>query len=623
VAYHGLVPTPPSRPRSIGAPLAAGLALVLLIVAPPADAVAGGRRQGQVDPGRARPAVAAADPRCARDEVDAHAADELLVDRYRFPPHRTTTLSWPLDWSADPFDDANWRFQLHALAWLAPLLERWVGSRDTMALDRTLAVARDWLAHNPRRDPPSRFSWEEHATALRASTMACLAGALPPPRPGWLTAGLRLHGRVLADPDTPVPAGNHALNQAIGLLDVACVLGRSDWADLAESRLIRLLPESVDRQGVSNEQSVGYQQYVLARWRVAQQHLAVCGRGPLPGAERLDRMVRLLAYATQPDGTYLALGDTYRELADPVAGSIAEFAATGGTSGPRPSQRVARFEAGYLLARTGWGETRPFADEILLGLRFGPGRFLHGHDDGGSLTLHGYGAPLLIDPGLAGYDRGPWRDWFRSREAHDTVTVDGHRSDPTRATRLVRQTATAQGLEAVLRDRSMPGVTHTRRVVFSLGTGIVVVDDRVRAAGSIIARQLWHLPSDADARRTRRAAWTRRDAGNVAVRQLIEPATISLVAGRSSPRQGWVSERWGQVKPAPVVESVAAGHRVRFLTLLVPSRAARPTIRIRALRVTRTGFSVVVEVGGRAERFRATARGASVVLISPAEVRER
>ena len=63
-------------------------------------------------------------------------------------------------------------------------------------------------------------------------TMACVAEAIG--LPDWLDSGLRRHGAALADPDFYVRVGNHALNQAIGLLDVGCVLGREDWMTLAD-----------------------------------------------------------------------------------------------------------------------------------------------------------------------------------------------------------------------------------------------------------------------------------------------------------------------------------------------------------------------------------------------------
>lgn len=561
-------------------------------------------------PGAPIPAVAAPDPRCESQDPDDAAVEALLAGRYRFPPHPTISLPWPIDWTADPLRDRNWRFQLHALAWLEPLIGRWSATGDRQALDRAYAVVRRWLAANPRRDPPSAFSWEAHATALRASVLACLAGAAP--APAWLLEGLRLHGRVLADPDTPVPAGNHALNQAIGLLEVGCLLGRADWAAIAAARLQRLLPASVDEEGVSDEQSIGYQRYVLVRWRLAQRDLAACGQEPLEAAARLDRMHRLLAFATSPDGRYLMIGDTFPERARPIAGTIAEFAATGGASGPRPGSRVAVFSAGYLLARTGWGQTRPFGDEVLLSLRFGPARFLHGHQDGGAVTLHGYGAPLLIDPGFPDYARGTWRDWFRSRVAHNAVVADGRTPDERQATRLLRWRRAGGALDASVRVTAMPGVTHRRRVVMSLDTGLVVIDDRVRSVDPIRARQLWHLPIDGDPARSGAATWTRRARGNVTVLQLLAPDGTRIVRGRHRPRQGWASPRWGQVRPAPVVEARRSGRAIRYLTLLVPSADARPRIEVRRLRITPSGFSFWVDVDGRSQRFVVDDRGARV-----------
>ena len=481
-----------------------------------------------------------------------------MADRYRFLPHRTVSLGWPIDWSADPLRDHNWRFQLHALTWLEPLLARWQRTGDAAARDRAVAVARSWSVSNPRRDPASVYAWEAHATALRASVFACMAGIAPPPP--WLVHSLRRHGRLLADPATQVPAGNHALNQAIALLDVGCRLDHDGWMDLAGRRLRRLLPQSVDRTGVADEQSIGYQRYVLERWRLALDRLAACGLPPLPGAARLDRMPRLLAFATQPDGRYLRIGDTTDEAAQPIPGTIAEFAATGGSSGPMPSRRVAVFPAGYLLARTGWGETRAFADEVLLGLRFGPGRFLHGHDDGGAVTLYGYGVPLLLDPGFKDYDGEPWRGWFRSRAAHDTVVVDGRTSDAAQATRLLRSGRAGDGYEAQVRIAAIEGVTHDRRVVMSLESGIVVVEDVLRSRGPVTTRQLWHLPADGAPRRAGGTVWTRRERGNVTVTTTHRPrpgahrgrasrAPPGLALRALGPRPCGPRRRGGRIRP--------------------------------------------------------------------------
>ena len=93
------------------------------------------------------------------------------------------------------------------------------------------------------------------------------------PKTAWVRDALRTHGAVLADPAFYVDHGNHALNQSRGLLAAGCILGRRDWQRLAARRIAALLAESVDRQGVTNEQSVYYQLYNLEAYRAAADRL--------------------------------------------------------------------------------------------------------------------------------------------------------------------------------------------------------------------------------------------------------------------------------------------------------------------------------------------------------------
>src|SRR5699024_1032788 len=49
----------------------------------------------------------------------------------------------PTDWTADPFNDRNWRFQHHTLRWLNPL--RWLALEgDERARSEWLRVAQSW-----------------------------------------------------------------------------------------------------------------------------------------------------------------------------------------------------------------------------------------------------------------------------------------------------------------------------------------------------------------------------------------------------------------------------------------------------------------------------------------------
>jgi hypothetical protein len=276
--------------------------------------------------------------------------------------------------------------------------------------------------------------------------------------------------------------------------------------------------------------------------------------------------------------------------------------ASGGTRGRPPGDSVAVYRAGYLFARTGWGVTRPFADEVMTSLRWGAGRRFHGHDDHGSVTLYGFGSRLLVDPGKYTYDGDAWRAYFVGRRAHNVVTVDGLGWNAGSSSSLLGTTRTPTAVAARVRLNGHAGVAHTRGVVFSRRMGYVLVDDQLSSSTSRVFRQLWHLTEDARPSLLPTEFVTHRARGNVRVRQLITGGvTSNVVAGRTSPIQGWVSWEFGKRVAAPVVDFRRAGSNVRFLTLLMPA-AGDPGCRISELRLTSTGYSVVVSSGGRAER---------------------
>ena len=104
--------------------------------------------------------------------------------------------------------------------------------------------------------------------------------------------------------------GNHALNQSIGLLDVGCYLGRTDWQGIAARRIDAFVTRAIDRQGVSEEQATKYDRYDYERFMLLRDHLLACGLPAPAGFERVERIPDFLAQATRPDGHYETIGDS-------------------------------------------------------------------------------------------------------------------------------------------------------------------------------------------------------------------------------------------------------------------------------------------------------------------------
>ncbi len=551
---------------------------------------------------------------CDGRPIAIRVANQLLQNRYQLGSFPTVTLPSDLTWTEDPLRQDNWLVRFHGLSWMYSLTHAWTLTGDARYADRIRSLVDDWLGDNSRSDPASPWTWYDQATGRRATVLSCVRRVLG----AWpaLDAGLRTHGRLLADPDFYLGHGNHALDQAIGLLDVGAALGRDDWMLLARSRITRLVVPSVSRSGVTNEQAVYYQLYNYRRYTSAAARMAAYGLDVPAELDRVRLMPRFLAHATLPIGRYEMIGDTESKRAAPITGTIAEFAATLGATGPMPASTVALFDPeGWLFARTGWGTARPFRDEAMMTFRFGTGPRYHGHDDLGAVTLFGYGSRLVLDSGKYTYQPSSYRRWFQGRAAHNVVLVDGVSFAGSPA-RLQAYQATHRLVQAIVSTDARSGVTDRRRVLFSRELGYLVVEDRLTAATPRRYRQLWHLMEDARPLVTDGRIVTRRDRGNVLIMNL-DGGTTRVVTGSTDPIQGWVSYRYGEKFAAPVVQVVKEGWTARFLTLLVPG-AETAEATVGELSITDVGFAFTVTIGRRAERVVVDGTSASIVDAPPA-----
>jgi hypothetical protein len=215
--------------------------------------------------------------------------------------------------------------------------------------------------------------------------------------------------------------------------------------------------------------------------------------------------------------------------------------------------------------------------------------------------MYAYGSRLLLDPGKYSYDNNRWREYFQGPSAHNLVTIDGAPFDSRAGSELVASEATDAYDFLVTRSHAWAGVTTERRMLFSRALGYTVVEDVIRAALPVVARQLWHLSPDADPIAEGATVRTRRQRGNVTLSWLGAKPSIGIVRGRTAPIQGWVSYAWRQRVAAPVVEASQRGTTIRYLTLIVPS-ASRSAVAVRHVTVGDDDVRMDLTVDGVTER---------------------
>lgn len=140
-------------------------------------------------------------------------------------------------------------------------------------------------------------------------------------------------------------------------------------------------------------------------------------------------------------------------------------------------------EAGYY--GLGNGEQKLIFDAAGLG---GP----HGHADALSFEWCAYGEALFVDPGTFTYMETPWRRYFKSTSAHNTVLVDGQDQTPYLRTQRWGEPEAQVVLKAWDPEKQMicaehngyasRGIMH-RRAVWFLASGEWVIYDRLTGTG--------------------------------------------------------------------------------------------------------------------------------------------
>lgn len=399
---------------------------------------------------------------------------------------------------------------------------------------------------------------------------------------------------------------NHIIGDAAGLALIAQTfpeLNRSFiWKKKSFKVLYNELPRQVYPDGVNWEQSVIYHRFVLYLYFMVFRMEQLNGSNVSPQVWiTLEKMFEFLFWVSRPDGSAPMIGDSDDGRAvvlgnEPVndlrptistgallfdrgdfkyaAGDLSEetfwlmgigaFEQWKSLKGKNTDQIFRSFPAGgYYIARSGWQDS----DSYLL-YKNGPHSTFHAHSDQLHIELFSNGKEWLADPGTYVYNGNlSWRTFFRGTKAHNTVMVDGqHQSVPHRAFRWLNS-ARPLDTDAVagrkvqwlwgghtgyrrLRDP----VIHHRGLINVMGMYTVVIDS-YSALDRHQYESFFHFPPG--------KAEFKGDICRYSCPENDKDVCIMLPDRRLScdiekgldekEIQGWVSYRYGEKLPAPVL----------------------------------------------------------------------
>jgi hypothetical protein len=481
-----------------------------------------------------------------------------------------------------------------------------------------------WLVSNP---PGTGINWvNTMEVALRAVNWIWLVGTLEPWRPlreplrSELTRSLQVHGRHIAATleGTPYLRSNHYLSDILGLLVIGAALtGDSHakrWFRHAHAAFEREITTQVHDDGVGFEGSLPYHGLALEIFLVAHSVAARHGR-PFSGRfrERLLNMVeasralrhrngRLPQFGDGDSGRVLPggfergptldnliwLGAAALDLSRPFPGHPHEEVAW--TFGAKAWQRLSQQPVAGRPSRAAFPDAGFYvlqSQGVHVIARCGDvgqnGNGGHAHNDLFSFELS-TDVPLIVDSGTYVYTSDPEaRNQFRATGSHNTVVVAESEINPMMNMELFRlkqvahphvesweQTSERVRL-AVSHDgyrRLAPAVVHRREFSLDRTTDDFEVFDELKGEGSQRAKTYLHFPADTVVAPSADGSW-------LAERRNARCRIRYFGVERVLLDQGWVSDRFGVRKTAPVLVGLVAGRLpIRFGYRLAPLSVA-------------------------------------------------
>jgi uncharacterized heparinase superfamily protein len=532
----------------------------------------------------------AADPSQASETAQEKARTEAMSAGLFCFLNREVQFGERLGWH-DKNLSQLWRYQLHYFSYVETLLAASPGARN-QTYETFKRIARSWIREN---QTILGDGWHPYTLSLRIINWLHSAAGFP----GEFAAdqafckefigSLKAQVQVLAKSLEFDVRGNHLLENLRALIHAGCSLRGelpATWARKAMAILREELAEQVLPDGCHFERSPGYHVTML-RGLLETSIWLRRNTGTVPAW--LDAAVRLMCdYLLKflpRDGAVPLLKDTSWDIITKPESVLAVAA----VYYDEPAyKRTAQYPFPASLMFGAEGRQRfdsySLADGHSSSLAPGPGGFAvlrdatdymvvdvgvpcpeylpaHAHADMLSFELAVGGRRVVVDSGVFEYQAGPWRDFFRSTRAHNTVEVEGeNQSEVWGGFRVARRArplnvSWQETAEEVTLGAGHDGycrlaarAIHARKVVWKKGH-FWLVWDRVQALRPVKAASQLHFHPDISLRQECQDCWRIEGAVEDLFLSAVGHDGFRLERGQELPRlQGWYAERFGELR---------------------------------------------------------------------------
>ena len=438
------------------------------------------------------------------------------------------------------------------------------------------------------------FLWYDHGTALRAENLiyftlvSCDSHLLSEEMADSIRELIEEHILYLKDSNKYTKNHNHGIFQDQALIYSAYFLNASDkeeLLELAKNRLLQQKEYAFTSENVHVENSPGYQIGVMELFKVISEFLMQYEDTFAQDMNNsLYDAAEFMAYITKPNGVIAEIGDT-----NSLVGAVNrkynfdnnfnnlhyEYAATTGLSGEQPTECSKVYkESGYYISHNSWS-----GEDILnttwMMFKSGYVSKTHKHADDNSFMLYSKGYDIFVDPGWYNYMSGnPYRDYFVSSLAHNTVIVDENTYSPTTENSYKTGIIPMKGdyYDYIIGYNDMYNGVSIDRHFYNLGDAIILFDN-IESEDEHTYSQLFHtseymqLISADDNEVLLKIQNTNYF---VRIRQFLDDVKLNIIKGdiENGTSYGLLSREMNHLDEIYTVKCDVIGKKVNFITLI-------------------------------------------------------
>ncbi len=349
-------------------------------------------------------------------------------DSYNFKPRKDVKeikINLPIDWDMDPFNDNNWKFQLHALRMLDQEIYDYFEKKDEVFLKRCIDILMDWnrdIIDNKQNFDFNReknrdsLAWQDMATGIRAikitfifiETVKLGNNHILYKNINKLYKLVNLHIEALTK--QKIAAGNHAIFQLHGLMMLLRLFPNnleniSKLQYQTEKNMMDVFYNQFFKEGIHKENSDNYHYLGI---NIFEKILSKEMYSDIKEVFYvLNEAKKNCAYIHFPNLESLMIGDSDYKI---VKQRKEEEIKKGFTHFK---------ESGYTyIYEEGNNPSMIFFDTAFLNRG-------HRHSDFFNVLLYEYDTNILVDAGKYSYVKdNPFRQYCISSRAHNLVLID-------------------------------------------------------------------------------------------------------------------------------------------------------------------------------------------------------